>query len=72
MKFDPCVPYLASLLILVLCLTTAAAALALGKIGLLFGSPGFLSISGAALLVLWASWRALGKPIKDPGALPKH
>ncbi len=72
MKFDPCVPYLASLLILVLCIATVAAALALGKIGLLFGSPGFLAVADVALLVLWASWRALGKPIEDPGALSKH
>jgi hypothetical protein len=71
-KFDPCVPYLASLLILVLCATAAAVAWGLGKIGLLFDSPGFLAVSGTALLVLWASWHALGDPLEDPAAISKH
>ncbi|WCE04415.1 hypothetical protein [Pseudoxanthomonas sp. JBR18] len=71
MKLDPCVPYLGSLLVLVLSAATALGALVLGKFSLLMGSPTFLLGNATALLVLLGSYHALGAPLEpEPKRLP--
>lgn len=65
MKLDPCVPYLGSLLVLVLCVAGGVGALLLGRLQALLHAGWFQAIVGMALLVLVVSYRALGKPLTE-------
>ncbi len=63
MKLDPSIPFLLSLLALVLCPTAAIGALMFGKFDALIHSWEFSAILVASVATLVLSYRALGKPL---------
>ncbi|WP_407468817.1 hypothetical protein ABFU38_19970 [Xanthomonas campestris pv. raphani] len=63
MKLDPSIPFLMSLLAMVLCTATAVVALVFGQVHLLAKSWSFYTVMGTALITLVASYHALGKPL---------
>ena len=63
MKLDPSIPFLMSLLAMVLCTATAVVALVFGQVHLLAKSWSFYTVMGTALITLVASSHALGKPL---------
>ncbi|MEA9883262.1 hypothetical protein VDG05_02585 [Xanthomonas campestris pv. raphani] len=63
MKLDPSIPFLMSLLAMVLCTATAVVALVFGQVHLLAKSWSFYTVMGTALITLVASYQALGKPL---------
>lgn len=63
MKLDPSVPYLGSLLALVLCATAVGIAWALGGLATLLHAWAFYAVAGGSLLTLLASHHALGRPL---------
>ena len=63
MKLDPSIPFLMSLLAMVLCTATAVVALVFGQVHLLAKSWSFYTVMGTALITLVASYHALDKPL---------
>lgn len=63
MKLDPSIPFLMSLLAMVLCTATAVVALVFGQVQVLAKSWSFYTVLGTALITLVASYHALGKPL---------
>ncbi len=61
MKLDPSIPFLMSLLAMVLCTATAVVALVFGQVHVLAKSWSFYTVLGTALIALVASYHALGK-----------
>ncbi|KAB7767586.1 hypothetical protein [Xanthomonas maliensis] len=63
MKLDPAIPFLVSLLAMVLCTAAAGVALVFGQLHVLAMSWSFYTVMGTALITLVASYHALGKPL---------
>ena len=63
MKLDPSIPFLMSLLAMVLCTAAAVVALVFGQVHVLAKSWSFYTVMGTALITLVASYHALGKPL---------
>lgn len=63
MKLDPSIPFLMSLLAMVLCTAAAVVALVFGQVHVLAKSWSFYTVMGTALITLVASHHALGKPL---------
>ncbi|MCD7099019.1 hypothetical protein [Stenotrophomonas sp. MMGLT7] len=68
MKVDPSIPYLGSLLALVLCTAGAVAALLFARLHPLLHAGWFQALAVVSLLVLLVSYRALGRPLTEEEA----